>query len=135
MAFTHSLKIRFKHCDPAGIVFYPRYFEMINDTVETFFENVLHYPFAQVVQGNGVPTAQIEARFIAPSRLGDDLDIVLGITRLGRSSLDLGYDAYCGTEQRFIATSTLVFVDGNGRSTPWDGRVRDILKHHLKGEN
>ena len=36
MSFTLTQKVLFKHCDPAGIVFYPRYFEMINDCVEAF---------------------------------------------------------------------------------------------------
>ena len=33
MTFTTQRKVRFQHCDPAGIVFYPRYFEMINSVV------------------------------------------------------------------------------------------------------
>ncbi|CPO21707.1 4-hydroxybenzoyl CoA thioesterase [Bordetella pertussis] len=32
--FVSEVEVRFRHCDPAGIVFYPRYFEMINDFVE-----------------------------------------------------------------------------------------------------
>ena len=34
--FSFSQDIGFRHCDPAGIVFYPRYFEMMNDAVELF---------------------------------------------------------------------------------------------------
>ena len=41
MSFTTTRKVRFEHCDPAGIVFYPRYFEMINGTVEDWFEEDL----------------------------------------------------------------------------------------------
>ena len=33
MAFIAQRKVRFQHCDPAGIVFYPRYFEMLNSVV------------------------------------------------------------------------------------------------------
>ena len=134
MAFTFTQKVKFKHCDPARIVFFPRYFEMMNDTVEAFFEDVLGYPFAKVMNGNGVPTVEIEARFSAPSRLGDDLDIVLGITKLGSSSLGFDYQALCGDEQRFAATSTIVLIDDQGRPTPWDARHRAILQQHLKGE-
>ena len=36
MGFEFRQTIGFKHCDPAGIVFYPRYFEMFNDCVEAF---------------------------------------------------------------------------------------------------
>ena len=35
--FKYAIDIGFRHCDPAGIVFYPRYFEMMNDAIEIFF--------------------------------------------------------------------------------------------------
>ena len=59
MAFTTQRKVRFQHCDPAGIVFYPRYFEMINSVVEDWFEEVLQHDFNKlhVESGTGVPTA------------------------------------------------------------------------------
>ena len=41
-AFTYEEKVLFRHCDPAGIVFFPRYFEMINDCVEYFFADTLN---------------------------------------------------------------------------------------------
>ena len=34
--FERNKRVRFAHCDPAGIVFYPRYFEMLNELVEAF---------------------------------------------------------------------------------------------------
>ena len=83
MSFTFTQKVLFRHCDPAGIVFYPRYFEMINDCVEAFFES-LNYPFYEMHKaGHGVPTAQIETRFIAPSRHGEVLDLQLNCHKLG----------------------------------------------------
>jgi 4-hydroxybenzoyl-CoA thioesterase len=33
-AYQREVLVRFAHCDPAGIVFYARYFEMINGVVE-----------------------------------------------------------------------------------------------------
>ena len=41
-------KVLFKHCDPAGIVFFPRYFEMMNDCVEAFFDKVVEWPFEDI---------------------------------------------------------------------------------------
>ena len=35
--FATEILVRFQHCDPAGIVFYPRYFEMISQSVEEWF--------------------------------------------------------------------------------------------------
>ena len=39
--FTVDIPVRFQHTDPAGIVFYPRYFEMINQVIEDWFAEKL----------------------------------------------------------------------------------------------
>lgn len=134
MAFTYTQEIRFRHCDPAGIVFYPRFFEMMNDTVEAFFAQRLDFPFSEMHLNAGIPTAQIAAQFQAPSRLGDVLDITLTCMRLGRSSLDLRYDATCGPEPRFTGTSTIVFIDKTGKSQPWSDKIRRLLQADIQGE-
>lgn len=133
MAFVYEQEIKFRHCDPAGIVFYPRFFEMMNDTVEAFFKDILHFPFSDMHQTSGVPTARIDAEFQAPSRLGDVLHITLTCTRLGRSSLDVTYDARCDGQQRFTAASTLVFIDASGKSQPWTPNIRAILTKEIEG--
>lgn len=35
MKFSRPHRIRFSECDPAGIVFYPQYFVLFNDLLET----------------------------------------------------------------------------------------------------
>ena len=134
MAFTYTQEVKFRHCDPAGIVFYPRFFEMMNDTVEAFFAQRLDFPFSEMHRTSGIPTAQIEAQFLAPSRLGDVLDISLRCTRLGRSSLGLGYAAVCGNAPRFTAQSTIVFIDATGKSQPWTDKIRALLHMEMQGE-
>lgn len=127
MAFLFPQKVLFRHCDPAGIVFYPRYFEMLNDCVEAFFDTVLHLPFHRLHRGGAVPTAAITATFHAPSRHGDLLTIALSIARVGRSSLDLAFEARSGAEPRLSAASTLVHLDATGRPAPWPAPVRQTL--------
>lgn len=133
MPYIHRRKVMFKDCDPARIVFYPRYFEMLNDTVECFFDEVLDCPFEKLHQGLAVPTMRIETVFCAPSRLGDWLDITLRCVRLGRSSLDLGFAVHCEAEQRLSATSTLVHVGADGRPVSWAGDLRKALELQTKG--
>jgi 4-hydroxybenzoyl-CoA thioesterase len=133
MPYIHRRKVMFKDCDPARIVFYPRYFEMLNDTVECFFDEVLGCPFEKLHPSHAVPTARIETVFTAPSRLGDWLDITLTCVRLGRSSLDLAFAVHCGTEQRLSARSTLVHVGADGRPVPWAGDLRKALEFQVKG--
>lgn len=128
MPFEMPQKVLFKHCDPAGIVFYPRYFEMINDCVEAFFDEVLGTPFEVVMRDGGVPTAEIAVKFQAPSRHGDHLVLTLAAVRLGGSSFTLTIAATCAGETRFSAQSTLVYVNAQGRATPWPAHLRAPLE-------
>ncbi|MBY0236971.1 MAG: acyl-CoA thioesterase, partial [Burkholderiaceae bacterium] len=47
--FERRELVRFGHCDPAGIVFYPRYFEMLNALVEDWFTQGLQVDYAQLL--------------------------------------------------------------------------------------
>lgn len=127
MIYERQEKVLFKHCDPAGIVFYPRYFEMMNDCVEAFFEEVLCAPFPALHRGAGVPTAQIETRFAAPSRHGDVLALRLWLTRVGRSSASYEMTAACAGERRFETRATLVYVNAEGQATAWPAHLSKQL--------
>ncbi|WP_300033103.1 thioesterase family protein [uncultured Roseobacter sp.] len=132
--FQHNIKVLFQHCDPAGIVFYPRYFEMVNQTVEEWHEAGLGYSFAQMhlKRGHGVPTVSIGAEFSAPSRMGDVLTWRLTLQKLGRTSAHLMVEAHCGDELRMTATPVLVSVDmKTGRPVPWPEEMRPRMESFL----
>jgi acyl-CoA thioesterase FadM len=40
-AFTRSVPVRFSHCDPAGIVYFPHYFDMFNGLIEDWYTQEL----------------------------------------------------------------------------------------------
>ncbi|EPJ45042.1 MAG: hypothetical protein OFPI_38250 [Osedax symbiont Rs2] len=113
MAEYHLVqRVLFQHCDPAGIVFYPRYFEMINATVEQWFADELQYSFAKMhlTEKVGVPTAAIETNFKAPSFLEDRLDFKLQVESIGAKSVNLQLQVSCAAQLRLEAKITLVFV-------------------------
>ena len=128
MIFHHPIRIEFNHCDPAGIVFYPRYFEMTNSTCENFFREVAGHSFAAMMEHReGVPTARIEANFHVPSRLGEVLDWQLTVTRLGGSSVGFHIEAHCDSSHRLTIDMTLVYVTAKGRPQPWPQAIRDRI--------
>jgi 4-hydroxybenzoyl-CoA thioesterase len=133
MTYHRLIQIEFNHCDPAGIVFYPRYFEMTNSVVENFFADVLEFSFARMVEARGgVPTARIEVNFHAPSRLGEKIDFCLSITRIGNSSVGFRITAAAGGQGRLTADLTLVNVDGQGAPCPWPAPVRERMVDFAK---
>ena len=63
--FSREVVVRFEHCDAAGLMFYPRFYALVNEMVEDWFA-VLGRPFKQmhVDQKKGVPTVKIDAEFL-----------------------------------------------------------------------
>ena len=133
MTYTFPQKVLFKHCDPAGIVFFPRYFEMMNDCVEAFFDHI-GCPFETMHEDGGVPTGKIEARFHAPSRHGDHLSLVLTGRRIGGATFDFTIETHCGAEHRMSYAATLIFIDAQGKSTPWPDDMRAALTPYVLNE-
>src|SRR5262245_23308230 len=87
-----TLRIEWGDCDPAGIVFYPRYFAMFDHSTVLLIEQALgmrklklydHYGFG------GYPAVQTQARFHLPTRFGDAVEIESTITKVGRASFSL----------------------------------------------
>lgn len=128
MQFEYAQKVLFKYCDPAGIVFFPRYAELLNDAVETFFEERLGWPFEEMHPDAGVPTVEYAMHFKAPSFHGDLLILRIKITKIGRTSMTLRTQALCQQETRFWATQTLVCIDAKGKSQSWPTSVRQAAE-------
>ena len=133
MVFCFDQKVLFKHCDPAGIVFYPRYFEMMSDCVEAFFDHIGH-PFELIHVSGGVPTAKIETQFLRPSRHGDLLHLDLNVTKVGNASMSLSIRTKCASEDRVHFTATLVNVDNAGKPSIWSRNLRAAFTPYLKSE-
>ena len=124
MTYTRIMPVEFNHCDPAGIVFYPRYFEMTNSLVENFFAEVIGHSYGRMMDlGQGVPTARLEVNFRVPSRLGDRLEWRLKVVRVGGSSVNFEATAMVGDQLRLSADLTLVWVEA-GKPTRWPDNMR-----------
>ena len=129
--FRNEVKVRFAHVDAAGIMFYPRYFGLINDLVEDWFASGLKKSFRQLhlKEKRAVPTAHIEVDFHAPSKLEDELVFELSVAKLGGSSCKLDICARCGREQRLSGSLVLVHMDmTTGKSMPWCDELRSRME-------
>ncbi len=133
MHFSFPQKVLFKHCDPAGIVFYPRFFEMINDAVEAMFDKVFDWPFEVIHQSGAVPTKSFEVDFKRPCRHGDMLRLDVSLKALGRTSLTLETRAMAGDDLRFVARQVLVHVGPDGRPAPWPENIQSTITRVMEG--
>jgi 4-hydroxybenzoyl-CoA thioesterase len=114
--------VRFADCDPAGIAYYPKLFELSDSVIEDWTLDIVGISRREMHldRGLGLPTARLEAEFHSPARLGETLDIELSVTRVGRSSVDLRLDARCEGHPRFtIKYRQVLFRMADGSSLPW----------------
>jgi 4-hydroxybenzoyl-CoA thioesterase len=99
--FIHrrQLTIEWGYCDPAGIVFNSRFFEIFDGGTWALLEAVLGVPkheLAAVFGIVGVPLVDARARFIAPVRFGDVVVLESQVSAFRRSSFDVEHRVLAG---------------------------------------
>ena len=111
-AFSVDMPIRFSHSDPAGIVYYPNYFDMFNAVIEDWFNGRLGIDYAAQVRDSriGLPTVHAECDFFVPSRMGEKLTYTLLVRDIGRSSFKLEIVGHVGAQERLRARLVLVVI-------------------------
>ena len=89
---TRELTIEWGHCDPAGIVFNPRFFEFFDWSTAVLFQAVLGMAKPEILKAYdcaGIPLVETRAQFLAPARFGDVVAIESTIASFGRSSFEV----------------------------------------------
>ena len=89
MLINHrTIRIEWGDCDPAGIVYFPRYFEIFDACTVALFERA-GFRKREMLQSfgtAGIPLVDIKSRFMIPSRFGDDVAVESSVTEWGNSS-------------------------------------------------
>jgi 4-hydroxybenzoyl-CoA thioesterase len=97
--FSRRLTIEWGHCDPAGIVFNPRFFEFFDWSTALLIGAALGRDKAAVQAAYkivGIPLVDIRANFLRPSKYGDEVEIVSAVTNVGRSSFEIDHKLFNG---------------------------------------
>jgi 4-hydroxybenzoyl-CoA thioesterase len=88
---TRKVRIEWGDCDPAGIIYYPRYFEIFDAATAALFERALGITKFQMfskLEFAGWPLVNTHARFLKPTRFGDDVTVETTV-KFGRSSFEI----------------------------------------------
>ena len=78
LAVKRGVRIEWGDCDPAGIVFYPRYFEMFDSNTSALVELALgmnKFEAQRSLDFAGFPLVSTRAKFLIANRYGDDVVI------------------------------------------------------------
>ncbi len=93
-----TISIEWGDCDPAGIVYFPRYFEYCDACTNALFARAgLPKPRMLKRYGiEGIPIVDVRGKFLAPSRFGDTVEVESRIVSWGRSSFSVQHRIFRG---------------------------------------
>ena len=97
---TRVVRIEWGDCDPAGIIFYPRYFGIFDNATTALFEAALgmtKIKFLETYGFLGYPLVDTRANFVRPVRFGDDVSVTSSI-EFGTSSFTVVHKLSLGGE-------------------------------------
>lgn len=125
-------------CDPAGIVFFPRFLAAMDTSTARLLEVAAGQGASRLMEEHAIvgwPMVDLRVRFGAPASFGDVLTIVTTIRHVGRSSFSLSHQMTREGTLCVDADEVRVWVrrgEGGSRSiasTPLPERLAERLKH------
>jgi 4-hydroxybenzoyl-CoA thioesterase len=87
-----KMRIEWGDCDPAGIIFYARYFEIFDTCTTVLIERALgmkKIEYLKAYDFSGHPLVETRAKFRQPTRFGDEVEIESKLVACGRSSFKI----------------------------------------------
>jgi len=108
-----DVTIEWGDCDPAGIIFYPRYFAMFDASTAALFTAALGFNKFEMLSRFGtigIPMVDTGAKFFQPSRFGDIITIESQIASFLRSSFKVQHRVFRGETPAIEAHETRVWA-------------------------
>jgi YbgC/YbaW family acyl-CoA thioester hydrolase len=136
MGTTINLIISLGDTDAAGVLFYPRLFELAQRAFEHHC-TVAGFPITRFFkEGVLAPVVHVEADYRAPLRLGDTITIETSVEGIGDTSFRMAY--VFRREEGTLAGEALVVhacLGRDGKSVPVPGTLREAFSrtHGLGG--
>jgi 4-hydroxybenzoyl-CoA thioesterase len=107
LSTTRTTRIEWGDCDPAGIIFYARYFDIFDVSTTMMLERALgmkKIAYLKAYDFLGHPLVETRARFLLPTRFGDEVTVETAVTACGRTSFKI--------EHRVIKADGALAVEG-----------------------
>jgi len=110
---VHLVTVDWGHCDPAGVVYFPNYFNYFDSSTNALFLRALgcnKYEMLKRYGIVGIPLVDVGARFIVPSTFGDVVTIESSVAEIRRSSFRMLHRLLRGDTLAVEGTETRVWV-------------------------
>jgi 4-hydroxybenzoyl-CoA thioesterase len=120
---SRVVRIEWGDCDPAGIIFYPRYFAFFDASTSALIERALgmsKHDYLKAYDFAGHPLVNVQSRFLLPVRFGEDVTIESTVAEFRRSSFDVRHRLSRNGALAVEGFETRVWVQGD----PASGRMK-----------
>jgi acyl-CoA thioester hydrolase len=114
LAYWYRERVRFRDVDLQQIVYYGKYLDYFDNAFYEYLRS-LGFETGGIDARHGFDTSvvHLEIDYISPAAFDDLLDVGLRVTRQGRTSFDVSYEARVG--ERVICRARLVLVNYDAR--------------------
>lgn len=112
MIFSTRIRVRFGDADPAGLVYYPTIFHYFHIALEEFFASCCGIAYHKLMADErmGFPTVNAKTEFFVPLVYGDEVDVEIHVSSVGRSSATFEYEVKRVSDGVLCARSTQIHV-------------------------
>lgn len=137
LPFRVQDRVRWSDCDPLGIIYYGAYIRFFEHAEHEMFRAAgMPYELLRVERHVQLPRKAFTVEFHSPAQMDEQLDIEVGVSRIGETSITLRFEAYRASDRAHRATASLTVVNVEKASItkrPLPDFVRDALKPYVVG--
>jgi YbgC/YbaW family acyl-CoA thioester hydrolase len=131
--FKCERRINFYDCDPAGILFFGRVYELCHSAYEELIESINLREDYWTNENYIVPILKSEAQYRKPIKYGETISVEINVTNLKSSSFELEYTCRNKNGAECVIVKTVhVFVDkATWKKSTMKALIHDGLLKHL----
>ena len=126
---THRIRVRYGECDPQGVVFNAHYFAYFDIALTELWRDVAGSYTAMMEAGLDLQVVEATARYKAPARFDDEIDVTIEVAKLGTTSMVTSLSVRRDGELLVEGELAHVFVDAKALTkVPIPDRIRSALE-------
>ena len=131
-SFSYNFRIRYSEVDGQKIVYNSHYLTFLDVSIFEFFDAIGFNQEKYIKETNNeFHTVRAVVEYKAPATLGDTIEVLTRIKKIGNSSITFQQEIYLHESNKLLATGEIVWVNTNQEEMV-PTTVPDYLRQLLK---
>ena len=131
-SFSYNFRIRYSEVDAQKIVYNSHYLTFLDVSIFEFFDAIGFNQEEYIKETNNeFHTVRAVVEYKAPATLGDTIEVLTRIKKIGNSSITFQQEIYLHESDKLLATGEIVWVNTNQEEMV-PTTVPDYLRQLLK---